>query len=31
MTLYAGWERNEYTEEFVNSIPTGEFMSEDTV
>lgn len=31
MTLYAGWERNEYTVEFVNSIPTGEFTSEDTV
>lgn len=31
MTLYAGWKRNEYTVEFVNSIPTGEFSSEDTL
>lgn len=31
MTLYAGWTRNEYTVEFVNSIPTGEFSSEETL
>lgn len=31
LTLYAGWERNEYTVEFVNSIPTGEFTSKNTV
>lgn len=31
LTLYAGWTRNEYTVEFVNSVPTGEFTSEDTL
>lgn len=31
MTLYAGWTRKEYTVEFVNSIPDGEYSSADTV